>query len=199
MPFDELAGVAFLFLRTSAISFGGIYSVWALTERALFVTAMHPHEGSHLSMRAEGSPAFLPALDRATFDQVFAVAQVLPGPMASGISMLGYASGGLAAMAAIYVGLAAPGAILAPLLLRFWHRLRGFAVFRSFAQGAALASIGVLLYFALTILGRGVLESAVNPRAFLFLFGLALLGGLSRRVPAALIVCLAGVGGYFLL
>jgi chromate transporter len=123
------------------------------------------------------------------FGEALTIGQVSPGPTGLWVISLGYLTGGLRGSL-----IALLAALLPPLLIlgveRLYRRMQDHPAVEGFVQGLGLAVVGV---FAVAL--HGILQSAgISPRSVLIL--LAAVGlALTRRVPLAAIVALAGLAG----
>ena len=191
MSLSALLALVLNCARLSAVSFGGIFTVWALAERRML--------GPHATSGTADAANHIIAVSPDSFARIFSAAQVLPGPAASGFSMLGYDSGGFEAMLAIYMGLVLPGLLLTPMLLRVWRLLPGVTLVRAFRRGALLATLAVLLSFAASLLSRHAGGPWRHQLTFVAIMAATFLATYVWRVnPLALVVC-GGVIGYFVL
>lgn len=194
---EHLVRIVAFFFRVSVISFGGIYSVWALAREALLGSASSG--AAAVPSGGAGVPALLPGLTDADFQKIFGISQMLPGPMASGFSILGYEAGGVAAMLAVYLGLLLPGLILIPLLSGAYRRLSAFSFLRPFQRGASLAIISILIIFLAGLIRSTTGGKPENLPLFLSLAAIVSILNLRLGVRPPILMILVGVVGYFIL
>ena len=212
MGIKQFFAIILCFLQISAVGFGGIYSIWALTERALVAHAVPgkgasgrngAHEGAGdrngARIRGGGCRESELALSREEFERIFGISQVIPGPQASGLTMLGHGAGGFTAMVAIYIGLLLPGIIIIPLLTRAQAYLSRYQWISHFRRGTSLAIISILVLFAWGLVRHGI----AGQNGGRFIFALIAIGAcllsLRLRMNPVLLILLSGAVGYFFL
>jgi len=171
-----------LFLKFSALSFGGAWSIWALISREIVA-------------QCHSAPIHLCAGD---FSRIFAFAELLPGPQVNAIAITAFGDYGIAGMAVAVAGLVSPGILSIPLLIWISRRLSGFRFLDGFFLGAKTATLAILLLFALN-LGVGIVTRPDSLWPLLILhIALGFVLSLRFHVHPFLVVALGGVAGYFL-
>ena len=83
-------------------------------------------------------------MDDATFSQLFALAQVAPGPNILAASVMGWNIAGPAGMAAATIGMLVPAAILAWSMGGLTHRLRGNTWLKPAQFGLVPVAVGLI-------------------------------------------------------
>lgn len=133
------------------------------------------------------------------FQQIIGISQMIPGPHATSLTLIGYPLGGIFAMLAIYLGLLLPGLILAPLLVHTYRSVSSWSYFKYFKVGVHIAILAILLLFAIKLL-RPMTDS-FSGEWFLYL-GVALSVFLLNdrfKFRPLFLMPFAGLIGYFFL
>jgi len=184
-----------IFFQIALASFGGIYSTWALMEKS-FVT---PCEQKVSEKHKLSKPK--QCIGRQVFDQIFSISRIMPGPRATGVSLLGFNIGGIPYMLLLILTLILPGLIIIPLLTTLYNKWEHIQMIQYMRDGAVMAIIAILLSFLMSLLRRGFNIQHENYQIELF-FIIALSSFyLNRkfRVNPAILVLLGGITGFFLL
>ncbi len=183
----------FIFFKISVTSFGGIYSVWALTEDIFVIN-------DQVEKSKIDNPDHLgPVLNNDEFKKIFGISQLIPGPKTSSLSLIGLKFEGFLPMLAIYLGLVLPGLIIIPFLNLANNYFKKFTYFDGFRQGVKLAVIGILVLFSIGLLRKGT--GYELDRSIIFILIASMTFFLNKRYspnPIILIV-LSAIFGYYLL
>ena len=177
MTLELALSLVLIFFKISIFSFGGIFSSWAMAEASLTTP----------DVAARGI-----LITPDDIGRIFSLSQILPGPMASGMTMLGYKPGGIVAMFCIYLGLLLPGLILVPLLTLIFRRLAHFEYVQAFRKGAVVAVIAILAVFFLNLMRRGLSGDLQKSLTFLAIFAGVFL--INRKYPISPVIFI-GIGG----
>lgn len=137
-----LLKIYWLTLQITLLSFGGIYSFWAIFER----------EAVHDCAAARHGDAAVFEVCRDDYNTVFVLSKLVPGPHVNTAAILGYDRYGVPGMLAFLFGLLTPSLLLTPLLYRFYRRYGRHPALASFFRGASLAALAILVTFLLVIL-----------------------------------------------
>ena len=204
-----------LFFKISVTSFGGIYSVWALTEEIFVIgdketsgNLSNPDEVSNpvvvsISGKIPGSETALnpgkigPVLNSDEFKKIFSISQLIPGPKTSSLSLIGLKFGGFLPMIAIYLGLVLPGLILIPLLNHANSYLKKFTYFDGFRQGVKLAVIGILILFSIGLLRKGTGYEIDRSIIFILIASMTFFINRKYGLNPIILIDLSAVLGYF--
>jgi len=168
--------IFWLFFKVTLVSFGGIYSVWALAQKEIVVNKK------------------IENISQEDFTKVISFSHLMPGPRAAGFSLLGYKMGGAAMMLAVFLGLIMPGFIIVNILSRFYHRLGRFKSAKGFYRGANIAIVAILLLFL-----WGMMKVGGYTPLFLLLTLIVFLLNYHWQLHPLILVISSAILGYFLL
>lgn len=183
-----LARMYLLVAQLSFLSFGGIYSFWALLARESVVecTVAHP-------------PGDTFTVCRHDFDAVFTVSQVVPGPRANAASILGFSFRGFPGMAVFLLGMVTPSLVFTALMFTFYRKFRHNESLRLFFKGTGVAVLAILASFFLDTVAKPFAAGGVHAiAAALLLSALFVLAHFYRMHPL-LAVAAGGACGFFFL
>ncbi|MDH5656979.1 MAG: chromate transporter [Spirochaetia bacterium] len=200
-----------LFIKISLAGFGGIFTIWALSEESLVKqeAQIKNQSISHKSNISENSNTKLfnetfnsLKVSEDQFKRIFSISQLLPGPAASGISMLGFQQGGILYMTAIFIGLTLPGIFLMPLLMLWNRKMKDHPRMTAFKTGASLAVIAVLFLFEINLLASDVerfISGNIKSLIFPAIAGIVFYLSLKKKTnPLVLVLSSALIGGFLL-
>lgn len=185
-------------LKTTLMSFGGAYSIWALMDRELVVTCdrsvVMQEPAIHCSEMKAGF-----CLCREEFNTIFGIGEVLPGPQINAIAILAFSKFGLAGMLVMIAALVSPGLLLLSLFGEIQYRLKSSSLLRIFFSGAAMSSVAILSVFFINMVLGLVGKMDFGSIICLLFTGAAFWASFRLRVNPLLIVAIAATAGYALL
>jgi chromate transport protein ChrA len=210
--------VFWTFFKITAVSFGGIYSVWALAEQELTYD-LENNANDYLqntipgknnteqktsrikktsSSFSENESSNIFQISKSDFKKIISFSSLMPGPRASGFSLIGYKIGGILLMVAVYLGLVLPGFIVVPILSKGYAYIFRFEFAKYFRDGANYAIIAILLIFCLSLLQSSQGDLIANI-IFLTIVGITFSFSFYFKIhPLFLVICSA-FGGYLFL
>ena len=182
---------AILFLKIALASFGGIYSTWALLEEAIVVDCDPEKQLEKCPQPGQ--------ITQTQFDNVFSISGILPGPKATGVSLLGYEMGGFVFMILLLLALISPGVLFIPVINYIYQKTEQFKSIQLFTKGAMVGIIAILFVFLLGLFKRGLSLDLFHMEMF---FGISLLSVLLNykwKINPAILVLFGAFAGYFIL
>ncbi len=127
-----------LIFKIGAVSFGGAYSIWALTEQNF----------------VDGNPEILSALGeslpREKFNEILEINRLTPGPNINVVLLVGEHYLGVGGVAIAFVALLLPSALAIVGLYKINQRVGFKDEFNSFKLGALAAVTGIFISFIVT-------------------------------------------------
>jgi chromate transporter len=168
---ETLLDLAWLFLRTGGLLFGGGYVMIPLTEHDVVET--------------------FGWLSRQEFLDGVALGQTTPGPIVITATFVGYGAAGWPGAAVATAAIFAPSFVFAVVVARFTGRLRGWETGRNFLKGLGAAAAGAIFASAVT-LGDKALVDALTWGICLVALGLAM----RTRVQAVYLLAAGAVIGF---
>jgi chromate transporter len=171
------------------LSFGGIYSFWALLARDNVVACVNGAKPV-----AEGV-----TVCRADFNSVFGLSEVLPGPQVNVAAIIGHKMSGFPGMLVFLLGLLTPGLVITPVLFHYYRKYRRKPSVTLFLQGTGIIVIAILLVFLLRILRGNLTGTAVHSIGGIVLFTTAFLLSNKARLNPMLAVFSGAVFGLLFL
>ncbi|MES0488595.1 MAG: chromate transporter [Leptospirales bacterium] len=177
-----------LFFQISLYSFGGIYSIWALTQKKLVTECK-------VEKQCEREIVF----KQEDFDRIFGISRMIPGPRVGGIAMLGYPLGGVFTMLAILLGLLAPSLLIVPLITKFYNRLSHKENVKNIRKGAQIAIISILAVFLYGLLKKGFRMEWVQSIFYIAIAGSVFWLNKRYRINPVILIVASIIAGYLLL
>jgi len=178
--------IFWIFFKATLLSFGGMFSLWAIVDQKLAVDA----DEDRKTISQEWT-THLPPVSKEDRDFILTVSNLIPGPKATGLTLTGKLLGSYYYMLAILAGMILPGFLLAPLVFHFGRWLKSKRAARLFVEGAVLAVIAILLLFV-----SGLVPSHFSvPLQFRFLFIAFLVYALQKWKRVNPLVYLIFAGG----
>jgi len=182
--------VFWTFFKITLVSFGGIYSVWALAEKELT---------TQLNIQEKNNPKEnIFYISKTDFKKIISFSNLIPGPRASGFSLIGYKSGGGLLMLVVYLGLVLPGVIIIPIISKgYWYFFR-YRFAKYFKEGANLAIIAILLIFCIGLLSSPQNEFLSRIFFFIIVAGTFIIRHFFKIHPLFLVMISAFAGYLYL-
>lgn len=193
-----------ILLKVAALSFGGAYSIWALLEKEVVIDCAVNSSGGPgwqtapaLKPALNREQAVLPRLCRSEFNALFAVSEVMPGPQVNAIAVFIFRSAGSLAVLLALFALITPGLVIAPLLLRLYHRYGKSAPVPFFFSGAVIATLSILLLFFFNLAHGQIRSVDWRSTAIAAMILLSFASAYFYKLHPLLIIVAGGVFGFF--
>ena len=193
-----------IMLKVAALSFGGAYSIWALLEKEVAIECAVNSGGAtgwqaapQLNSGVNPAQAVLPRLCRGEFNALFAVSEVMPGPQVNAIAVFLFRSAGSLAVLLALLALVTPGLVIAPLLMRLYHRYGKSAAVRFFFSGAVIATLSILLLFFVNLAQGQIRSVDLRSVAIAAMIILSFAAAYFYKLNPLLVIVAGGITGYF--
>lgn len=147
----------FVFLKIGALSFGGAYTIWGMTELEFLQNA------------TEMQAVFNRVIPEDVFFNYIEIGRMTPGPNISGVLLVGHYYAGLSGIALSLLGIMLPSTVIMILFYHINQRWGHLKEFRWFKDGALTAVISVLVYFTIKMAERAPKTDTKQLLAFWFL------------------------------
>lgn len=173
-----------LTVQISAMSFGGVYSIWALLQREIAVDCP-----------AGQVPAQICSND---LKISLALSELIPGPAMNGVSLAAFPGFGVGGMCIILAALLTPGIILVPLLFFFSAKLRRLEFFRNFLHGCSKVSVPLLLLFFVNLAHPLILPLRIKSGLYAVQILVVFVLAWRYKIHPLLLIACGALVGYFL-
>jgi len=184
--------IFWIFLQIGLVSFGGIYSTWALVQKE-FVEPCMQQKLSEENCKNAG------LITQERFDQIFTVSRIIPGPHITGVSLIGFELEGLTLMLIAMTALLLPGIVIMPLIALFYKRTYSNRYITHFRHGALISMIAILIIFLLGLFRKALDLNHFQMEMYILLAGIAYILNKQWKINPGILVLIGAAAGYIFL